>query len=133
MILGYFSAMNFSQNLCIYLEILLCDNVASGGELNLLKCVQLYAKDNNLNLKKSDVWKEILPVIRFPFLSIHEITTDVFAMNILSKNEIFDLMIFVGSNGKSTKTTFPSIPRKIINFTLDGEKSLTKTFRRRGV
>jgi hypothetical protein len=58
-------------------DFVVSDNMGTSSELSLLKAVLSYAKDNKMNHSESDVKKEMLPLIRFPLMSIAEITKDV--------------------------------------------------------
>lgn len=54
----------------------------------------------------------VIPYIRFPLMSIEQISTVVIPENVLTKDEALELMQFVSTAGKLGRSRFSVVPRK---------------------
>ncbi|CAG7717926.1 unnamed protein product [Allacma fusca] len=70
------------------------------AELKLFNIVLRWASDNmEENSSYSDVWKNIIPLIRFPLMTAQEFATFVFPTQILPQKDVIDLFLYFNSDG----------------------------------
>eukprot|EP01119_Soliformovum_irregulare_P025838 TRINITY_DN9667_c0_g1_i2.p1 TRINITY_DN9667_c0_g1~~TRINITY_DN9667_c0_g1_i2.p1 ORF type:complete len:395 (-),score=72.70 TRINITY_DN9667_c0_g1_i2:82-1125(-) len=59
---------------------------------------------------KRDILAKVLPLIRFPTMTLQFISTEVAASKILTDQELLELLLHLGSEGYG-RTSFPTVPR----------------------
>eukprot|EP01127_Copromyxa_protea_P011389 TRINITY_DN2861_c0_g1_i1.p1 TRINITY_DN2861_c0_g1~~TRINITY_DN2861_c0_g1_i1.p1 ORF type:complete len:448 (+),score=52.67 TRINITY_DN2861_c0_g1_i1:122-1465(+) len=78
-------------------------------EIELFEVCYSWAK----NQKSLESINDLLPYIRFPTMSITELSTIVATSQVLEQEELFELLLYVGSSGTNGKTRFPTKSRLI--------------------